>query len=188
MTKFALHTETSAPKNSRPVLEEIKKNIGFIPDLFAVMAESPVMAESYKTLNEIFAKTNLSETERQVILMTINRLNGCTYCMAAHTSLAQMGQVPTDVIVALRSGSEIIDPKLEALRRYTVRVHNTRGWVEQKDLDALFIAGYTKATALEVIVASSLKVLSNYTNHITSTPLDSVFQANSWSDNKRPAA
>ncbi len=132
------------------------------------------------TLAGIFDKSNLSETERQIILMTNNRLNGCTYCMAAHTSISQGAKVPADVIDALRNGTDIADAKLEALRAFAARVNETRGWVEQSDLDALFAAGYTKETVFEVILGTSLKVMSNYTNHVAQTPVDAAFKANCW--------
>ncbi|MDX2428738.1 MAG: hypothetical protein QNK22_08610 [Xanthomonadales bacterium] len=35
-----------------------------------------------------------------------------------------------------------------------------------------------RASVLDVIHGTSLKVLSNYTNHVTDTPLDAAFQAN----------
>ena len=115
--------------------------------------------------------------------MTNNRLNGCTYCMAAHTSLSQMAKVPNDVIEALRNGTSIADAKLEALRVFAARVNETRGWVEQSDLDAFFAAGYTKQTVLDVILGTSLKVMSNYTNHVAQTPVDAAFKANAWAAN-----
>ena len=72
------------------------------------------------TLAALFDKTNLSETERQIVLMTNNRLNGCTYCMAAHTSISKMAKVPADVIESLRNGTAIAEPKLEALCVFAV--------------------------------------------------------------------
>jgi len=181
MTDFTIHTEDSAPDASKPLLRAAKNVFSFVPNLMAGMAEAPAMLEGYKTLNQIFNKSNLSETERQIILMTNNRLNGCTYCMAAHTTISQGAKVPADVIESLRSGSEIADSKLEALRKFSARVNETHGWVEQFDLDAFFAAGYTKQTVLEVILGTSLKVMSNYTTHIMSPPVDTAFLPNSWS-------
>ena len=88
-----------------------------------------------------------------------------------------MAKVPNDVIDALRNGTPIADAKLEALRVFAAQVNESRGWVEQSDLDAFFAAGYTKQTVLEVILGTSLKVMSNYTNHFAQTPVDTVFQA-----------
>ncbi len=180
MTDFTVHTKESAPEGSKGLLQGAQDAYGFTPNLLAVQSESPALLEGYMTLAGIFDKTDLSETERQIILMTNNRLNGCTYCMAAHTSLSQMAKVPNDVIEALRNGTSIADAKLEALRVFAARVNETRGWVEQTDLDAFFAAGYTKQTVLEVILGTSLKVMSNYTNHVAQTPVDAAFKANTW--------
>lgn len=180
MTEFNFYNEENAPEASKPLLANAKKGFGFVPNLLAGMAEAPATLEGYMTLSGIFGKTDLSETERQIILMTNNRLNGCTYCMAAHTTISQGAKVPEEVITALRDGTEIPDSKLEALHQFTARVVETRGWVDQADLDAFFAAGYSKQTVLEVILGTSLKVMSNYVNHIADTPVDPVFQANRW--------
>ena len=111
MAEFRRHTVETAGE-SKALLESAQKNFGFIPNLAAVMAESPALLEGYFTLSKIFDKSDLSETERQVILMTNNRLNGCDYCMAAHSTISQMKGVPSDVITALRDNTPIADTKL----------------------------------------------------------------------------
>jgi uncharacterized peroxidase-related enzyme len=187
MTDFNVHTEETAPEGSKNLIETAKSAYGFLPNLLAVQSESPTMLEAYMTLAGIFGKAALSETERQIILMTNNRLNGCTYCMAAHTSLSQMAKVPADIIESLRNGTSIADAKLEALRVFATQINMNRGWVEQSDLDAFFAAGYDKASVLDVIVGTSLKVLSNYTNHIAQTPVDVAFQSNAWTAENQAA-
>jgi len=113
MIDFKIHTMESAGE-SKPLLEKSKKAAGMVPNLHAVMAESPALLEAYQAVSAIFSsKTNLSVTEQQIIVMVNNRLNGCTYCMAAHTSIMQMGKVPEDVITSLREGTQIADPKLD---------------------------------------------------------------------------
>ncbi len=181
MSEYTTHTIETAPENSKPILTKVKSSYGFIPNLLGNMAESPAMLEGYITLSSIFDKTTLSETERQIILMTNNRLNGCTYCMAAHTWLARNGGVAEDVIEALRTGTSIADPKLEALRVFTQAVNESRGWPTNEQTAALIDAGYTQQTVLEVILGTSLKILSNYTNHVAGTQPDAVFAKDAWS-------
>jgi len=120
--------------------------------------------------------------------MTNNRLNNCTYCMAAHTAESRIQKVPAEVVRALREGTPIANFKLEALRLFSIKINQNRGFVDQTDLDAFLAAGYTKANILEVIVGTGLKVLSNYTNHIAETPVDKAFQADAWSESKSDAA
>lgn len=185
MTDFPVHTVETAPSEAKPLLEGAQKALGFVPNLYAAMAEAPALLEGYQTLSGIFDKTNLSATERQIILMTNNLLNGCDYCMAAHTTISQGQGVPADVIRALREDTAIADPKLEALRQFTKAVNESRGWPVERDVQALIAAGYTTQTVLEVVLGTGLKVLSNYTNHIVETDVDVAFAPNTW---QRPAA
>lgn len=181
MTEFTRHTVDTAPEAARPVLKGAQGSLGFIPNLFATMAEAPALLNAYSQLGELLNTTSFSATEQQVVLMTNNRLNGCDYCMAAHTTISQGSGVPADVIKSLRSGKAIADPKLEALQTFAQVVNETRGWPAQSDLDAFFAAGYAQQQVLEVVLGTAFKVLSNYTNHVASTPLDAAFQPNVWS-------
>lgn len=110
MATYSQHTVDTAPEGSKPILSAIKGKMGFVPNLMATMAESPVLVESYMTMMGIFEKTDLTPTESEIILMTNNRLNGCTYCMAAHTAVSKMAGIDDSVIEALRAGTPIADP------------------------------------------------------------------------------
>ena len=179
MSRFPIHTAETAP-DARDLIAGAQSAYGFLPNLLGVMAEAPALLEGYLTLAAIFDKTDLSPTERQIIMMVNNRLNGCAYCMSAHTGISKAQSVPDDVIEALRDGTPLADPKLEALRVFAIRINESRGWPEQSDTDALLAAGYTPQTVLEVVLGTSLKVMSNYTNHIASTPLDDAFASVEW--------
>ncbi|MCV3274245.1 carboxymuconolactone decarboxylase family protein [Roseobacter sinensis] len=188
MSDFPTHTIDTAPAAAKPILEGAQKSLGFVPNLFATMAEAPALLEGYTSLAAIFDKSDLSATERQIILMTNNRLNGCSYCMAAHTTIAQGAGVPADVIDALRTNTPIADAKLEALRQFSIVVNESRGWPSDADIEALTAAGYSRQTALEVVLGTAVKVLSNYTNHIAETDLDAAFAPNRWSEDVAVAA
>jgi uncharacterized peroxidase-related enzyme len=180
MADFTTHTIESAPEAAKPILQGALKGYGFVPNLYATMAEAPSILEGYTTLSNIFGKANLSETERQIILMTNNRLNGCNYCMAAHTTLSQMGGVSDDVIEALRNNTPIADRRLEALRQFAIAINESRGWPTDGQINAFLSAGYSRQTVMEVILGTALKVLSNYTNHVAETNLDDAFAQNAW--------
>lgn len=181
MTDFNTYSIETAPEGSKSLLQGAQNAYGFLPNLLATMAEAPSLLEGYMTLAKIFDKTSLSETERQIIMMTNNRLNNCTYCMAAHTTISQMHNVAPDVVEALRNNTPIADPKLEALRNFAAIVNESRGWPTDEQISAFLAAGYTRQIVLEVILGTSLKVMSNYTNHIAETKLDDAFASNAWS-------
>ena len=98
MSKFRIHDPSTAPDPSQPVLAEAQKTLGFVPNLYGMLAESPALLQGYTTLSAIFAEGSLTPVERQVVLLSTSFENGCDYCMAAHTALAGMQGMPRKVI------------------------------------------------------------------------------------------
>ena len=181
MTSFSIHTPESAPAASRPILEGAQKSLGFVPNLFGVMASSPALLEAYTSLSALQdAQTAFSETERQVLFLSVSHANGCEYCVAAHSTISSMKNVPADVVTALRDGTALPEPKLEALRSFALAVQESRGRVEESTLEAFRAAGYGDQHVLEVVLAIAFKSLSNYTSILTGTPLDAAFQPQAW--------
>jgi len=180
MTKFEIHTIETAPENSKELLEGAQKQLGFIPNLYGIMAEAPAALNAYNSINQSFESSSLNSTEKQIVLLATSYVNKCHYCMAVHSTVAQMQKLDGNIIEALRTGEAIADSKLEALRNFTQSVVEKRGWVEENEVQAFLDAGYSKAQLLEVIVGITQKTLSNYINHIVQTPLDEAFQPNKW--------
>ncbi len=180
MTTFPVHSGDTAPEGSKPILAAAQKKFGFVPNLFRVMAEAPAAGEAYMAVMDIFERSSLSHAEKQTILLSVSFVNECDYCMAAHSTVAGMNSVPVEVIEALRSGTRLPDPKLDALAVLTRSVVETRGWPTDAAKEAFFAAGYGTAEYLEVIVGVTVKTLSNYVNHAADTPLDPAFEAAKW--------
>jgi AhpD family alkylhydroperoxidase len=180
MTIFPIHDEVSGPDASKPLLEQVKKNFGMIPNLERVMAESPTLLEGYVRLWELFDTTSLSPIERQVVYQTANFENQCEYCVPWHTRLSQLAGMPENEIEALRQGAELADNKLEALRRFTKSLLLNRGKIAEVELKAFFAVGYSPQQALEVILGIAVKTMSNYTNSIAGTPLDKAVEKLRW--------
>jgi uncharacterized peroxidase-related enzyme len=167
----------TAPEKSRPILENIQKSFKFIPNLFGVFANSPVLLEGYVGLEKTFDKGSLSAVERQIILLSASVENSCGYCMAAHSTLLKAFlHVPADVVSAVRANQPVSDPKLEALVALTKEIVAERGHVRAQVMDNFLAAGYRKDQVLEVLIGVALKTMSNYLDHISPTELDPAFQ------------
>lgn len=179
---YKIHTVESAPEAAKEFLAGAKQSLGFLPNLFAVMASAPALVKAYGALSKLFDETSLSPTERQIVLLSVSAENGCEYCVAAHTAIAGMQKVSGDVVEAIRARRPISDPKLEALRRFAASVAVTRGHPTEAEVRAfLAVDGYTETQVLEVILGVGFKTLSNYTNHLAQTPLDQAFAPVAWS-------
>jgi uncharacterized peroxidase-related enzyme len=180
MSELTLHTVETAPEGARQTLRTIESSYGFVPNLMAVLAESPVALGAYTNLSQLFESSSLTPTEQQVVLLTVSFENGCDYCMAAHSTIAAMQRVSDEVVSALRNGETLPDARLEALAALTRQMVRERGWPERRTLDTFFTAGFERAQLLEVVVGVAMKTISNYTNHLATTPVDEAFAATRW--------
>lgn len=180
MSRYAPHTADSAPEASRAGLDTAARKFGRLPNLIAVMAESPATLDGYLALHEIFERSAFSPGERQVLLLTISTVNGCGYCVAAHTMGGRMAGVSDAVLDAIRDGKPIPDVRLASLSGFAAAMVEKRGWVSDAQIAAFLDAGFTRAHVFDVVLAVSLKTLSNYINHIADTPLDGAMEAHRW--------
>lgn len=180
MTEFNVHDIDSAPAESRPLLEDSRDSFGMIPNLHGALAESPQALEAYKTLTRLFLESDLSTTEKHVLWLSINVANRCGYCVPAHTALAKRDGVDDGIIEALRHGRALDEARLEALRRFALQVLEKQGHVEPSDLQAFLDAGFDKRHVLDVVLGVTHKILSNWTNRITDTPVDRAFESFAW--------
>lgn len=180
MTDFILHDETTAPDDSKPLLARSKAAYGMIPGLHAVMAEAPGLLEGYQRLHELFVNSSFDADELTVVWQTVNVENACHYCVPAHTGIAKSMGVDDTITDALRNQTPLPNPRLEALRDFTLSVVRGRGHVDDATLQAFLDAGFTRRNILEVVLGYAQKVMSNYTNHLANTPIDRPFQKFEW--------
>ncbi|MBF2006024.1 MAG: carboxymuconolactone decarboxylase family protein [Chlorogloeopsis fritschii C42_A2020_084] len=178
--EFTIHTIETAPEDSKEALVHAQKTFGFIPNLEGIFAEAPALLKGSMTLWDLFATTSFSPIEQQVIYLTANYEHECHYCIAAHSGLAKMIGMSVNDVQALRKGTPLENPKLQALRHFTQRMIQARGWIEDSEIEEFIAAGYNKRQVLEVILGITIKIMHNYTNHIAQTPLDKEFQPYKW--------
>ncbi len=178
--EFTIYNLETVPQESKQALAHAEETFGFIPNLEGILAEAPALLKASVTLWDLFETTSFTEVERQVIYLTANYENSCDYCMAAHSGLAKMIGMSQENVQALRNGTSMPDKKLQALRRFTQQMVQTRGWVKDNEIEEFMAAGYSKQQVLEVILGIAIKVIHNYTNHIAKTPLDKQFKPNIW--------
>lgn len=188
MTKFTMHTLETAPEASRPLLLNAKKTFGFIPNMFASLAESPTALRAYETLSDVFTESRLSPFEQQVVAITASIENDCEYCVSAHSVIAKdKAKLPVPIIEALRSGGKLPDAKLDALATFTRAVVRKHGWVDDNAVKTVLDAGYDRGQLLDVMVGISMKTLSNLANNVTRTPIDKEFEGGRWAKTRKAA-
>ncbi|MCF6287578.1 MAG: carboxymuconolactone decarboxylase family protein [Candidatus Hydrogenedentes bacterium] len=178
--EFKRHTKETAPIDSQPLLDGSIKDMGWIPNLHAVMADAPPVLEAYKTLGDLFTQTSFDAEELTLVWQTINIEHECLYCVPAHTLVAHMMKVDPAISEALRNRTELPTKKLQVLQQTTLFLVRNRGHLSEEERAAFYEAGYENRQLLEIVLGLSHKVLSNYVNHLAETPLDEAFQEFVW--------
>lgn len=172
----------SADARGQAVLEKAKAQVGFIPNMYARMVNSPALLETYLDGYAAFRnESGFTPAEQELVFLVISRENGCEYCVSAHSMLADVksGLAPqaTD---AIRDATPIEDAKLAALAEFTRTLFHTRGLPSLAAVEAFLAAGYGERQVLEIVLALAIKTLSNYANHLFHTPLDEMFAGRVW--------
>lgn len=170
-------TLETAQGEAETLLSGAKANLGFVPNMYTYMANLPGVLSGYLSTYDDFRKTSgFTPAEQETVFLTISRVNGCTYCTAAHSMIAdKKSGVPADSLAALRDGGDLPDAKLDAVAKFTEAMVMSRGNPGKDAVDTFLAAGYAEQQVLGVVLAIACKTFSNYVNHLAGTPVDDVF-------------
>lgn len=182
MLTIKLKTVDNADALSKEIFENTKKGLGFIPNMYAGMANNSALLDGYVSAYKSFRENaGFTPPEQEVVFLSVAVENECHYCVAAHSFVGDnMTKVPKEVTNAIRNGSEVPDSKYRALSVFTRKMVEKRGNPSQSDVNEFKTAGYTEEHILGVIAGIGVKTFSNYFNHVFETPLDEVFEDRKW--------
>lgn len=171
------HAAATGPQ--KEILDHAQKQVGFLPNMYRGMANAPAVLDTYLRGYALFRReAGYSPAEQEVVFLAVSAVNGCNYCTAAHSMIAdKKSGVPADVLDAIRAGRSIPDPRLAALYAFTQEMVRTQGRPDDAAVKAFLAAGFDEVKVLYVILAIAVKTLSNFSNHVFATPVDEVFAA-----------
>ena len=177
--KAGLKEKSDVDDSTKEIFERSEKEFKMIPNLYKAMANAPEILETYTQGYQNFREhSGFTPAEQEVVFLVISYENGCEYCMAAHSTMADFfSNVPQDVTNSIREDKPIKDKKLSTLATMIREMLLSRGRPDASIVDKFMQAGYSEKQLLDIILAISVKTLSNYTNHLFETPIDKAFKA-----------
>lgn len=165
-------TIEAAPEAARATLQAVNKQLGTVPNMFRLISNSPAALEGYVALNAALGKGRLAAKTRERIALAVAEINGCEYCLSAHTYLGKnLARLDDAEIAANRNGASN-DAKADAAVRFAVKVLQARGHVSDADLKAVTEAGYDSAEIVEIVLHVALNSLTNFINEVGKTEID----------------
>lgn len=171
MSRISIPTRKSAPAASQPILDAVNKQLGVVPNMFRLVALSPAALQGYVGLNSALSKA-LDVKTRERIALAVAQVNGCDYCLSAHTYLGLNLAKLDGAEIALNRLGGSADAKAAAAVHFAARVAETRGKVGDAEIAAVKAAGYTDAQIVEIVAVVAENVLTNFVNNVAETDID----------------
>lgn len=171
MSRISVPSRDAAPSASQPILEAVNKQLGVVPNLFRLVAISPAALSGMTAFSGALGKTLDVKTRERIAIATA-QVNGCDYCLSAHTYLGlNLAKISPEEIAANRKGTST-DPKADAAVRFASKVAQLRGKVSDADLAAVKLAGFTEAQVIEIVAVVAENFLTNLINNVVDTEID----------------
>ena len=162
----------ASPVAAQLLLQAVKKQLGVVPNLFRLISTSPAALEGYLGLNGALAKGELEAQTRERIALAVAEINGCDYCLSAHSYLGKNLAKLSEVEIAANRNGGSGDAKADAAVGFAVKLVNARGHVTDADIKAVKDAGYNDAQLIEIVLHVALNTLTNYVNEVAKTEID----------------
>ena len=179
--QLVIHTVADAPADSRPVLEGIEADLGFVPNLAATAAASPALVAGFDGLRRAVGGTKLDPVLREVAGLAVGVAVDNHYGVAFHsTMLASLGVDEAD-ITAIRADRAPSGATAATVRDLAREVVLQRGKVSDATLTGAHEAGLDTEAILELVLecafAGLVGTIDNLAGHVE---LDGFLAPRAW--------
>jgi AhpD family alkylhydroperoxidase len=156
---------------SQLLFDQVTKQLGKLPNLYATMGYSPVTLKGYLQFNAGMAGGVFSVKEKEAINLVVSQVNNCNYCLAAHTMIAKSKGFTQEDTISLRKGYAA-ERKLNTIVRLAKDITENRGEADPVLLEDFFEAGYHEDALIELIGLITSRIFANYVYAVTHVPID----------------
>lgn len=170
-SRIAVTTESTAPEASRPILERLRRELGMVPNLYATIGHSPGALGSVLAFSDAVGQGGLSKRELEQLNLHVSELNGCAYCVSAHSMIGGMVGLSAAEQEGARAGQGASERE-SALLAFARRIVRTGGARAGTELARLREAGVSDAEIIDTIGVVALNHFRNAVNLVAQTPID----------------
>jgi uncharacterized peroxidase-related enzyme len=171
MSRLAIPSLDDVPDASKPILDAVRKQLGVVPNMFRLIARSPAALQGFTANNGALAKT-LDVKTRERIALAVAQVNGCDYCLSAHTYLGlNLARITPEEIALNRAGASG-DARANAAVSFAARIARDRGHVSDADVQAVRDAGFSDAEIVDIVAVTAENVFTNLLNVVAATDID----------------
>jgi uncharacterized peroxidase-related enzyme len=171
MSRLAIPARDEVPEASKPILDAVHKQLGVVPAMFRLIATSPAVLQGFTANSGALTKT-LDLKTRERIALAVAQVDGCDYCLSAHSYLGLNLAKITPQEIALNRRGESGDAKADAALRFAVKIVSERGHVSDADLASVRAAGFNDSQIVEIVAVIAENIFTNLLNVVAETDID----------------
>ena len=171
MSRLTIPARDNVPEASRPILDAVQKQLGVVPNMFRLIAQSPAALQGFTANSGALTKA-LDVKTRERIALAVAQVNGCDYCLSAHSYLGLNFAKITPEEVALNRKGESGDAKANAAVSFAGKVVRERGHITEADIKAVRDAGFSDGQIVEILAVTAENVFTNLLNVVADTDID----------------
>ena len=171
MSRLAIPARGDVPESSKPILDAVHKQLGVVPNMFCLIPQSPAALQGFTANNSALARA-LDVKTRERIALAVAQVNGCDYCLSAHSYLGlNLARISPDEVALNRKG-ESGDAKANAVVHFAAKVARDRGHIAEADIKAVRDAGFSDGQIVEILAVAAENIFTNLLNVVAGTDID----------------
>ncbi|MFO1074177.1 MAG: peroxidase-related enzyme [Geminicoccaceae bacterium] len=171
MSRLTMPARDDVPEAAKPILDAVQGQLGVVPNMFRLLARSPAALQGFVANNGALARV-LDVRTRERIALAVAQVNGCDYCLSAHSYLGlNLAKLDAEEIALNRQGRSG-DAKADAAVRLAVKLVRERGQVAEADIAAVRAAGLDDGQIVEIVAVTAENIFTNLLNLVAATEID----------------
>ncbi|MEX0647507.1 MAG: carboxymuconolactone decarboxylase family protein [Balneolaceae bacterium] len=169
--KYKIPTRNDVNENIKAIFDNLEKKIGQVPNIYAFTGNSANALQNYLAFSQGQANGTFDSKEREAVFLAVSELNGCEYCLSAHSALGKMNGFTEDEILQLRAGNHP-DKKFNVLTRLAAEIQRTHGNPDEELLQEFAGLGYQEDALVDLVSLVINVVFTNYIHNIAGFEID----------------
>ena len=180
ISRYPVPDLADLPEDLRARILGVQEKIGFVPNVFLVLAHRPAEARAFFDYHDALMEKDggITKAEREMIVVATSAANDCLYCVVAHGAILRIRAKDPLVAdqVAVNHRKADITPRQTAMLDFAMKVSQAAGAIGDEDFAALRVHGFTDEDAWDIGAIAAFFALSNRMANLTSMrPNDEFF-------------
>lgn len=172
ISRFPVPELSEMPEDIRERILAVQEKAGFVPNVFLVLAHRPEEFRAFFAYHDALMEKpgNLSQAEREMIVVATSNLNQCQYCVVAHGAILRIRAKDPLIAdqVAINYRKADITPRQKAMLDFAIKVSMQAYEVGEADMATLKEHGFDEEDIWDIAAIAAFFGLSNRMANVTS--------------------